>query len=90
MRSRRSEAARIRARHGARLDDVRLPPLTVQEFDVPNFDAILRLADEHGTRISCVSDPAFGRDLFFVDNGGVRYRYRATPRPGAVPTAVTV
>ena len=90
VRPKRGEAARIRARHSDRLDEVRVPTPMAEEFDVPSFDAVLRLADEHGARISFVSDPALGRDLFFVDNGGIRYRYRAAPRPGAVGWAVTV
>ena len=90
VRTRRSEAARIRARHGNRLADVRAPVPSTEEFDVPSFDALLKLADEHETKVSCVADPALGRDLYFVDNGGIRYRYRAAARPGAVPRAVTV
>ena len=90
VRVRKGEAARIRARYGDRLADVAVPADPIEEFEVPCFDALLRLADEHGTRISCVPDRALGRDLYFVEGGGIRFRYRAAARPGVVPRAVTV
>ena len=89
-RTRRGEAARIRARYGHRLAETRIPTKPTEEFEVPTFDALLLLADEHGTKVSCVPDPTIGRDLYFVDDGAIRYRYRAAPRRRAVPRAVTV
>jgi len=79
---RRTEADRIRAKLGGAL--VSAPaqlPHAVEQLDVATIDALVKLSEQCGSAVNHVEDRWTGADLFFVDNGGTRYRYRAAGEP---------
>lgn len=74
--ARRGEAALIHARYGRWLVPVRdsdLPVLS-KVIDVGSFDALVTIARHYGHLI--LHEQAAGADTYFVDEGGVTYRYR--------------
>ena len=71
------EADRIRARYGDLLVDGRERPEAREHVEVATIDTLVRLAYRVQTTVAHVPEPRTRRDLFFVDDGGVRYRYRA-------------
>ena len=91
MTRRRTEAERIRAQHRARLvaAPARLSP-AAEVVDVVGIDALVRLADRCVVPVHHRADPRTGAEVYFVDDGGVRYRYRAAGRPAPHGRRVTL
>ena len=54
------------------------------------IDALVELAEQSGSPVLHVADQWTGADLFFVDDGGTRYRYRAAARAERKRRTVTV
>jgi hypothetical protein len=78
---RRTEADRIRAK----LAGVLVPappslPRAAENLDVSSIDALVKLSDQCGSPVVHIEDQWTGADVFFVDDGGTRYRYRAAGR----------
>lgn len=77
----RSEAKRIGRRYRRLLvpapTDIR--PVT-EEVDVSTFESLVQLAASAGSTVTHLPDPWGEADLYFVEDGGVRYRYRAAGR----------
>ena len=88
---RRTEADRIRARFGSVLVEA---PTTLaraaEQLDVATIDALVELAERCGSPVLHVADRWTGAGLFFVDDGGTRYRYRAAGRAEGDRRTVTV
>ncbi len=81
--ARRGEVALIHARYGRWLVPVRdsdLPVLS-KVIDVDTFDALVTIARHYGHLV--LHEEGAGADTYFVDEGGVTYRYRT----GAVDRA---
>jgi len=88
---RRSEAERIHARYGEVLVDVTGGlHRAAEELDVATIDALVKLAERCGRPVNHLPDPHAGADVYFVDDGGVRYRYRATGRQAAAGRRVVL
>jgi hypothetical protein len=88
---RRSEADRIRAKFGSRLTPA--PPTlprAAEQLDVATIDALVELSEQCGSPVLHVTDQWTGADLFFVDDGGIRYRYRAAGRSDRYRRTVTI
>jgi hypothetical protein len=79
--NRRSESRRIAARWGRLLVDAPTGLARAdEEIGVASFDALALLAEERGATIAHLPDPWTGGDVYFFDDGGTRYRYRAAAR----------
>jgi hypothetical protein len=81
---RRTEADRIRARLAEAGVLVAAPPTlprAAENQSVPTIDALVKLSEQCGSPVVHVEDQWTGADVFFVDDGGTRYRYRAAGRP---------
>ena len=79
---RRTEAHRIRTKLAGVL--VTAPPTlprAAEHLDVTTIEALVKLAEQSGSPVVHIADEWAGADLFFVDDGGTRYRYRAAGRP---------
>lgn len=79
---RRTEAERIRAKLAGVL--VTAPPTLprpAESLDVASIDVLVKLAEQCGSPVVHIEDQWTGADVFFVDDGGTRYRYRAAGRP---------
>ena len=80
----RSEAQRISRRYRRILapapSDIR--PVT-EEVDVSSFESLAQLARAAGRSVTHLPDPWAEADVYFVEDGGVRYRYRAAGRARA-------
>ena len=80
----RSEAHRISRRYRRILAPASgdLRPVT-EEVDVASFESLADLAVAAGRTVAHLPDPWAEADVYFVEDGGVRYRYRATGRARA-------
>ena len=75
---RRTEADRIRAKFGRVLTPA--PPAlprSAERCDVASIEDLVELAARFGAPVMHVEDKWTGADLFLVDDGETRYRYRA-------------
>jgi hypothetical protein len=80
----RSEAKRISRRYRRILapahGDIRS---VTEEVDVGSFESLAQLAKAAGRTVTHLPDPWAEADVYFVEDGGIRYRYRATGRARA-------
>lgn len=58
-----------------------------EQVDVLDMEVLVRLARSLDCSIAHVPDPWTGRDLFFLDDAGTRYRFRAAHDGSARRTA---
>jgi hypothetical protein len=58
--------------------------------DVTSVDVLVKLAVKVGTSVLRIPDQWTGADVFFVDDGGTRFRYRAAARSDGDRRALTI
>jgi hypothetical protein len=79
---RRTEADRIRAKlAGVLVTAPSTLPRAAEHVDVTSIEALVKLSEQCGSPVVHIADQWTGADVFFVDDGGTRYRYRAAGRP---------
>jgi hypothetical protein len=77
---RRTEGERIRARYAHLLLAEPEPARFSEVVEVGTIQALARLAERCGGAVGHAHDVRSGRDAFFIDEGGIRYRYRTAPK----------